>query len=348
MIISDFDYELPSDLIAQYPLERRDRSRLLVANRSDGRITESIISNMGDYLRTGDLLVVNDTYVQPARLWARKNGNGALIEILLLKRYGERTWEAMAQRVSRLRPGVQLVISSDFHAEVVAIRPDGTITIEFSFEGEWDHLLSVYGHVPLPPYIRRDSPQLEQIDRNRYQTVYAVPESGHPSAAAPTAGLHFTDELLNRLQLSGIQIAKIQLQVGMDTFLPIRVDNLDEHTMHEEWYRLSNETAEMIGRTRANGGRIVAVGTTVVRTLESAIDPDGQILAGERTTNLFIKPGYQFKIVDALLTNFHLPRSTLIVLVAAFCGHTFQRQIYQEAINRRFRFYSYGDTMLVL
>lgn len=347
MKLSDFDYQLPTELIAQHPLQQRDASRLLIVDRAASAIDQSTIANLNAHLHKGDTLVLNDTRVHPARLIAEKKGTGARIELLLLRDLGRDCWEAMAQRVSRLKVGTVLLIGENLEAEVTTILGDGHVEVAFSYQGDWEEVLSEYGHVPLPPYIQRDTQTDLADDRRRYQTVYARPVPEHPSAAAPTAGLHLTDELLMRLRAKGVRVVFLQLQVGRDTFLPVRSETLEEHRMHSEWFRLPDETASAINETRVNGGRVVAVGTTAVRVLESCTNAEGRTKAREGTTDLFIQPGYRFRGVDALLTNFHLPKSTLIVLVAAFCGRDLQRRAYQEAIRQRFRFYSYGDAMLI-
>ncbi len=348
MDISDFDYHLPPELIAQHPVAERDTSRLLIADRASGRIEESTVAQIGRFLRPGDALVLNETFVHPARLLARKNETGARIELLLLQRRGGDRWEAMAQRVSRLREGTRLVIAPGFEARVISILGDGNVEVEFDYEGEWEALLNEHGRVPLPPYIQRTADDDRSEDRSRYQTVYAKQDSARPSAAAPTAGLHFTGTLLDGIREAGVRVIPVRLQVGRDTFLPIRVESLDEHRMHYEWFEMPESTAAALNEVRAGGGRAVAVGTTAVRVLESCTDEDGQVRAKDGTTDLFIQPGYRYRCVDGLLTNFHLPRSTLIVLVAAFCGVDLQRHIYRQAVERHFRFYSYGDAMLVL
>ncbi len=324
---------------------------MLVIDRKTSQVCESSIAKVGDYLQPGDMLVLNETYVHPARLHAHKAETGAKIELLLLSRHESQTWIAMAQRTSRLRPGTRLIIGPKLEAEILRIIGDGNVEIRFDFEGQWDDVLAEYGHVPLPPYIRRgdsNGPGNQEIeDRERYQTVFAKNDGLKPSAAAPTAGLHLTRELLNKLEKRGITIGYVRLQIGRDTFLPIRVDDLSEHEMHTEWYKMPQETADRINTIRSQGGRVIAVGTTAVRVLESSANEDGLAAAGEGQTSLFIYPGYRFRCVDAMLTNFHLPKSTLIVLVAAFCGHELQRRAYQEAIEKEFRFYSYGDAMLI-
>ncbi len=337
----DFDYHLPPEYIAQSPAEPRDSARLMVLERATGAITHTIFREVGRFLRPGDLLVVNRTRVIPARLFARKVPTGGKVELLLLRREGPGVWQAMV-RGRGLRPGVRLQVEGGPQAEIVA-QLDGPLRrIRFAEpldEARLDHV----GQVPLPPYIHRPL-----ADPERYQTVYAR-EPG--SAAAPTAGLHFTPRLIRTLQNQGIAFAEVTLHVGLDTFAPVKEDDPREHKIHTEWCRLSPETAERINATRAAGGRIVAVGTTTVRTLETAARhaPPGQVVAPfEGDTDLFILPGFTFRVVDALITNFHLPRSTLLMLVSAFAGRETILQAYKIAKQQGYRFFSFGDAMLIL
>jgi len=365
MKTADFDYELPPELIAQKPVEPRDRARLLVLDRATGKMAHRRFRDLGEYLRAGDLLVANDSRVIPARLLGRKE-TGGRAEVFLLKRIGERTWEALV-RGKRLRPGTKIEIRSPrskipnaatpertqhvtrnapLWATIVAETPDGGRIVEF--ERPIEPLLDELGIVPLPPYIHEPLANPE-----RYQTVYARVRG---SVAAPTAGLHFTLALMDRLRAQGVGFAFVTLHVGLDTFRPVKTEHIEEHPMHSEWAELSPETAEAINRTKAAGGRIVAVGTTAVRVLETAArflesTPESgtwNLKPFRAWTDLFIIPGYRFRVVDAMITNFHLPRSTLLMLVAAFAGKELVDQAYQEAIARGYRFYSFGDAMLIL
>jgi S-adenosylmethionine:tRNA ribosyltransferase-isomerase len=336
---SDFDYELPTGAIAQHPAPRGD-SRLLALDRA-GPERHRRVRDLPALLAPGDLLVVNDTRVIPARLFGRRSGaaaGGGRVEILLVERLGEREWEALARPGRRVRPGTRIEFETGLAAEVVATAEGGRRRLRFSepVEGHLDRL----GHVPLPPYIERPD---EAADRERYQTIFAR----HPGAvAAPTAGLHFSEELLRDLAAGGIERAAVTLHVGIGTFRPVTAERIVEHRMDRERYEVPAETAAAIGRTRARGGRVVAVGTTVVRTLEAAALATGEVGAGAGATDLFITPGFRFQVVDVLLTNFHLPRSTLLMLVAAFAGSERTLAAYAEAIREGYRFYSYGDAML--
>ncbi len=346
---SDFDFELPESAIAQRPVER-GRSRLLVtgapetSEAGDGGRHRSI-GDLPQILRPGDLLVVNDTRVLPARVFARRRPEGGRIELLLVEKLGTRTWEALVRPARRARPGVVLELDGGLGAEVIAVGDGGRRHLRFATEIE-PHL-ERFGHVPLPPYIRRGD---EATDRESYQTVFAR----HPGAiAAPTAGLHFTPELLAQLEACGVGRAAVTLHVGYGTFKPISVERVEDHRMDAERYHISVETAEAIRRTRAAGGRIVAVGTTVVRTLESAAlrkeasRGQGPVPSGAASTELFIVPGFRFRMVDALVTNFHLPKSTLLMLVSAFAGRQRVLAAYREAVSHGYRFYSYGDAMFL-
>jgi S-adenosylmethionine:tRNA ribosyltransferase-isomerase len=346
MDVTEFDYELSSVRIAQTPLERRDTSRLLVVTRDTGAIEERLFCDLPQLLCPGDVLAINDTWVIPARLYGAKIGGGATIEVLLLEDLGDRRWKVIAQRACRLYPGARIQFPEGVVAEVGAILGDGLFELSFSGETRWEDFLNHHGRVPLPPYIHRSDGCLDMLDRERYQTVYARPTRHFQSAAAPTAGLHFTDELLARLEGAGILIVRITLRIGLDTFLPIRSARVEDHPMHRETYVITEESAEEINRARAGGGRIIAVGTTVVRALESAAGPGGQVKAQRGETALFITPGYIFRAIDGIVTNFHLPRSTLLVLIASWLGKDKWRMVYDEAIRRGFRFYSYGDAML--
>ena len=341
MRTSEYDFELPPELIAQTPLARRDESRLMVVNRETGAISHRIFRDLEEIIPPGDLLVLNRSRVIRARLLGTR-ASGAPAEILLLRPLGENRYEAMVSPGGKLRPGRTVIISPELSAEILEITPRRTRIVRLAGSGEMDQLIERYGHVPLPPYIARsDAPD----DADRYQTVYAR-EPG--SVAAPTAGLHFTSDLLDRLEAHGVRRAEILLHVGAGTFKPVEVEDPAQHVMHEEAYSISQETANGIADTRARGGTVWAVGTTTVRTLESAADENGQVAAGSAETRIFIRPPYRFRAVDHLITNFHLPRSTLIMLVAAFAGHDLTMEAYREAVERRYRFYSYGDAMAVI
>ena len=343
---ADFDFELPPSAIAQRPVER-GRSRLMMVAAGEGAVQHHAIGDLPDILRPGDLLVVNDTRVLPVRVFARRQLRrpgggqaepGGKVEMLLVEKHGPRTWDALVKPARRMRPGVELELDGGLHAEVIAIGEGGRRRLRFAAEIE-PHL-ERFGHVPLPPYIRRGD---EAADRERYQTVFAC----HPGAiAAPTAGLHFTSELLTEIEARGIGRAAVTLHVGYGTFKPIAVEQIEDHQMDLEHYHVPSETVDAIHRTRATGGRVVAVGTTVVRTLESACK-DGAVRPGAGSTELFISPGFRFRVVDALVTNFHLPQSTLLMLVSAFAGRKRVLAAYKEAVARGYRFYSYGDAMLL-
>jgi S-adenosylmethionine:tRNA ribosyltransferase-isomerase len=338
VLTSDFDYELPAASIAQ-EAPPRGESRLLVLDREGGD-RHSRVRDLPRLLRPGDLLVLNDTRVIPARLFGRRPGWTGKMELLLVERLTEREWDALVKPGRRARPGTVIELGENLSAEVIAKREDGRHLLRFSEPVE-DHLERL-GHVPLPPYIRRpDTPE----DRERYQTVYARSPG---AVAAPTAGLHFTQSLLEEIAAAGIEIAKVTLHVGIGTFKPVKAEQVEDHRMESERYEIGEEAAAAIRRTREQGGRIVAVGTTVVRTLESAaLAGGGEVLAGAGSTDIFITPGFQFQVVDALLTNFHLPCSTLLMLVSAFAGRERILASYEEAIQKSYRFYSYGDAMLV-
>ena len=337
MQTSDFDYELPDSAIAQTPASPRDASRLLVLNRSNGQVNHRTFREIGDYLRSGDVLVINQTRVIPARLFGRKLPGGGRVEILLLKRLDPQRWEALVGGKG-LKLGRQIQLESGPLAEIETVL-DGPRRI-VHFENPPENYINLSGQMPLPPYIHTP---LE--DKERYQTVYSR-ESG--SAAAPTAGLHFTPELLSNLNTMGVRIAKITLHVGLDTFAPVTEDQPEEHIIHKEWCHVPQDSADIINETRKTGGRVVAVGTTSVRTLESAVGDDGLVRSFEGSTGLFILPGYRFRAVDIMVTNFHLPRSSLIMLVSAFAGRERILETYRLAVQESYRFYSFGDAMLIL
>ncbi len=340
MNTSDFYYDLPEELIAQTPAEPRDSSRLLVYHRRDGAVEHKIFRDIIDFLNPGDALVVNDTRVIPARLYGKKQSTGREVEFLLLNQLSKDTWEVIMRPGKKLRIGDRVEFAEDLQAEILEKKEDGVTSVKFYFEGLFEPLLERYGNMPLPPYITQ---RLE--DRQRYQTVYAK-ENG--SAAAPTAGLHFTPELMERIRKKGIDIIPVLLHVGLGTFRPVKVDNVENHKMHSEYYSISADSARRINETRKRGGRIIAVGTTSVRTLESVADEDGSIKEQSGNTEIFIYPGYRFKCVDALITNFHLPESTLLMLISAFMGKEQALGLYRLAVQERYRFFSFGDAMLIL
>lgn len=340
MKTSDFNYDLPEELIAQTPLEPRDSSRLMKIDRRTGAIEHRIFRDILDYLKPGDALVINDTKVIPARLFGRKEGTERQIEFLLLNKISYDTWEIIMRPGRKMKIGDRAVFGDKLTGEILEKMDDGVTRVRFYFDGLFENLLDELGNMPLPPYITR---RLE--DKSRYQTVYAK-ESG--SAAAPTAGLHFTEELLGKIRKMGVEVIPVLLHVGLGTFRPVKVEDVASHVMHSEFFSVSQESAERIHAVRANGGRIIAVGTTSVRTLESAADEDGTVQAGSGKTDIFIYPGYRFRCVDGLITNFHLPESTLIMLVSAFLGKEKTLAAYEEAVKERYRFFSFGDAMLVV
>ena len=340
MNTSDFYYDLPEELIAQTPAEPRDSSRLLVYHRQNGAIEHKIFRDIIDFLNPGDALVVNDTRVIPARLYGKKQDTGREVEFLLLNQLSKDTWEIIMRPGKKLRIGDRVEFAEDLQAEILEKKEDGVTRVKFYFEGLFEPLLERYGNMPLPPYITQ---RLE--DRQRYQTVYAK-ENG--SAAAPTAGLHFTPELMEKIRQTGIDIIPVLLHVGLWTFRPVNVENVENHKMHSEYYSISADSARRINETRKKGGRVIAVGTTSVRTLESVADEEGNIREQSGNTEIFIYPGYRFKCVDALITNFHLPESTLLMLIAAFMGKEQALDLYRLAVQERYRFFSFGDAMLIL
>ncbi len=339
--INDYDYYLPPELIAQAPLPRRDASRLLVLGRQTGAIAHKHFRDLTQYLKPGDCLVLNDTKVLPARLFGQKQGGDAEIEVVLLKQLNLTDWEVLVRPGRRARVGTRLSFGEgELEAEVIDNTDAGGRVLRFHFEGQFLEILDKLGQMPLPPYI------VEKLaDKNRYQTVYAR-DLG--SAAAPTAGLHFTENLLQTLSEQGVQIAYLTLHVGLGTFRPVQVEIVEEHRMHSEFYSISEEAAELINQTRLAGGRIIAVGTTSARTLETVGQADGSVRAGSGWTDIFIYPGYKFKVLDGLITNFHLPKSTLVMLVSALAGRERVLAAYEAAIKDRYRFYSFGDAMLII
>ncbi|OUQ19646.1 tRNA preQ1(34) S-adenosylmethionine ribosyltransferase-isomerase QueA [Lachnoclostridium sp. An138] len=340
MKTSDFYYDLPQELIAQDPLEDRSSSRLLVLDRKTGEMEHRVFRDITEYLRPGDCLVVNNTKVIPARLLGVKEDTGAGIEILLLKRKADNVWETLVKPGKKARPGARIVFGDGIlKGEVLEVVDEGNRLIRFEYEGIFEEILDRLGQMPLPPYITH---QLK--DKNRYQTVYAEHDG---SAAAPTAGLHFTPELLEEIQAKGVRLAHVTLHVGLGTFRPVKVEDVSQHHMHSEYYVVEEEQARLINDTRAAGGRVICVGTTSCRTLESAADEDGILRAGSGWTDIFIYPGYRFKIMDALITNFHLPESTLLMLVSAFADKEKIMKAYEEAVRQRYRFFSFGDAMFI-
>ncbi|MBE3571960.1 MAG: tRNA preQ1(34) S-adenosylmethionine ribosyltransferase-isomerase QueA [Moorella humiferrea] len=342
MRLEDFDYYLPPELIAQKPVEPRDASRLLVLHRAKNRLEHRHFYDLPDYLREGDVLVLNETRVLPARLWGRRAGTGAGIEVLLLTRRTGDIWETLVRPARRVPVGTEIIFGrGELKGRVIFVGKEGERLLEFAYEeGPFEALLERLGEMPLPPYIK-EKPE----NPGRYQTVYARVDG---SAAAPTAGLHFTPRLMERLQEKGIKLAYLLLHVGLGTFRPVKVENIEEHRMHAEYYEVTPETAAAINEARCRGGRVVAVGTTVVRTLETVATPEGLIRPGKGWTDIFIYPGYTFKAVDCLITNFHLPKSTLIMLVSAFAGREKILAAYKEAVAAGYRFFSFGDAMLIL
>jgi S-adenosylmethionine:tRNA ribosyltransferase-isomerase len=341
MNVADFNFDLPKELIAQDPLEDRAASRLLVLRKETGTVEHCHFRDILQFLKKGDCLVINDTKVIPARLMGHKEETNAGIEVLLLKRKSERVWETLVRPGKKMRTGARVVFGEGLlKGTVIGMAEEGNRLIEFEYEGIFEEILDKLGQMPLPPYITH-----ELKDRNRYQTVYAKHDG---SAAAPTAGLHFTKELLEEIEAMGVLIAHVTLHVGLGTFRPVKVETIEEHHMHSEYYMVGEEAAAKINQTKAAGGRVICVGTTSCRTLESASGEDGILRAGSGWTDIFIYPGYSFKLVDCLITNFHLPESTLVMLVSALAGREHILNAYQEAVQERYRFFSFGDAMIIL
>ena len=340
MKTSDFYYDLPQELIAQDPLTDRSASRLMHLSIKDGSIEHRHFTDILEYLNPGDCLVINDTKVIPARLYGHKEETGALIEILLLKRNENDVWECLVKPGKKARKGTRISFGDGLlKGEIVDVIEDGNRLIHFEYNGIFEEILDQLGEMPLPPYITH-----KLQDKNRYQTVYAKHEG---SAAAPTAGLHFTKELLEKVKEKGVQIAHVTLHVGLGTFRPVKVDDVEQHHMHSEYYVVEEDQAKLINDTKKNGGRVIAVGTTSCRTLESATGEDGVLKAGSGWTEIFIYPGYHFKMIDSLITNFHLPESTLMMLVSALAGKEKIMHAYEEAVKERYRFFSFGDAMFI-
>ncbi len=337
---SDFSFDLPEELIAQDPLADRSASRLLLLDKHTGQTKHEVFKNIGNYLNPGDCLVLNNTRVLPARLHGARQGTGAAVEVLLLKRRDGDIWETLVKPGKKAKPGVSLTFGDGLlTGEVLSIVEEGNRLIRFSYEGIFEQVLDRLGEMPLPPYITH-----KLQDQNRYQTVYARYDG---SAAAPTAGLHFTEELLHSLERKGVKLAYVTLHVGLGTFRPVKTKNILEHHMHSEYYQITAQAAEAINQAKKNGNRVICVGTTSCRTLESAADENGMLKESCGNTDIFIYPGYQFKVLDGLITNFHLPESTLVMLVSALAGREHVLGAYREAIEERYRFFSFGDAMLI-
>lgn len=344
MHINDFDYILPEELIAQHPADKRDASRLLVLDRKSGKPEHRHFYDILEYLNPGDCLVMNNSKVIPARLFGTKEITGAKVEFLLTKRVRDDIWEAMVRPGRKLHIGDRVSFAEDgsLSAKILEHGEGGTRIVGFEYEGDFHELLERIGKIPLPPYIERES---DEEDRKRYQTVYCKEEG---SVAAPTAGLHFTEELLDKARQKGVKTAFVTLHVGIGTFRPVKCENIKEHKMHFEEYEIDEQNAAIINDVKKAGGRIISVGTTSTRTLESAADADGTVLAGRGNTDIFIYPGYRFKVVDSLITNFHLPKSTLLMLVSALYNREAVLEAYREAVEQNYRFFSYGDAMFII
>lgn len=340
MKVTDFDYELPEELIAQDPLEKRSNSRLMVLDKNTGKISHQHFYDIKNYLRAGDCLVINNTRVIPARLYGARVGSGGKVEILLLKRKSDNVWECLVKPGKKARPGMEISFGEGLlMGRIIDIVDEGNRLIEFSYDGIFEEILDKLGEMPLPPYITH---RLE--DRDRYQTVYAKYDG---SAAAPTAGLHFTPELLSEIRAMGVKVAEVTLHVGLGTFRPVKEEEVLDHHMHSEYYEISQEACDIINETKANGGRVISVGTTSTRTLESAAEMGKPLAPKSGWTEIFIYPGYEFKVIDGLITNFHLPQSTLIMLVSALAGREHVLYAYELAVKERYRFFSFGDAMLI-
>lgn len=337
---SDFYYDLPEELIAQTPIKERDHSRLLVLDKATGEIEHKHFYDVLQYLKKGDCLVINDTKVLPARLYGVRKDTNAVIEILLLKRIDDKKWETLVKPGKKARTGAEIIFKENLlTGKIVEVEDDGNRIIEFQFEGIFEEILDQLGEMPLPPYIHE---KLE--DKNRYQTIYA---KNPGSAAAPTAGLHFNDDILKRIEESGVNIARLTLHVGLGTFRPVKAEYITEHKMHSEYYELTQKEADIVNTAKQNGFKVISVGTTSTRTLETIADDKGFVRAQKGWTDIFIYPGYKFKVVDCLITNFHLPESTLIMLVSALAGKENIMNAYNNAVNEKYRFFSFGDAMLI-
>ncbi len=340
MKVTDFDYDLPEELIAQDPLEKRSNSRLMVLDKNTGEISHQHFYDIKNYLKAGDCLVINNTRVIPARLYGARVGSGGKVEILLLKRKSDNVWECLVKPGKKARPGMEISFGDGLLlGKITDIVDEGNRLIEFSYEGIFEEILDKLGEMPLPPYITH---RLE--DRDRYQTVYAKYDG---SAAAPTAGLHFTPELLSEIKDMGVKVAEVTLHVGLGTFRPVKEEEVLDHHMHSEYYEITQEACDIINETKAHGGRVISVGTTSTRTLESAAVAGQPLVPKSGWTEIFIYPGYEFKVIDGLITNFHLPQSTLIMLVSALAGREHVLYAYEVAVKERYRFFSFGDAMLI-
>lgn len=340
MKVTDFDYDLPEELIAQDPLEKRSNSRLMVLDKNTGEISHQHFYDIKNYLKAGDCLVINNTRVIPARLYGARVGSGGKVEILLLKRKSDNVWECLVKPGKKARPGMEISFGDGLLlGKITDIVDEGNRLIEFSYEGIFEEILDKLGEMPLPPYITH---RLE--DRDRYQTVYAKYDG---SAAAPTAGLHFTPELLSEIKAMGVKVAEVTLHVGLGTFRPVKEEEVLDHHMHSEYYEITQEACDIINETKAHGGRVISVGTTSTRTLESAAVAGQPLVPKSGWTEIFIYPGYEFKVIDGLITNFHLPQSTLIMLVSALAGREHVLHAYEVAVKERYRFFSFGDAMLI-
>lgn len=340
MNIHDFDYNLPEELIAQTPLKERTASRLLVVHKNDGSLEHRHFSDITEYLRSGDCLVLNNTRVIPARLLGHREHTGGAVELLLLRRREGDVWETLVRPGKKCRKGDRVVFGDGkLVAEIVTVQADGNRLVRFFYQGIFNEVLAELGEMPLPPYIKE-----KLQDPERYQTVYSKVEG---SAAAPTAGLHFDNTMLETLQNRGVRLAYVTLHVGLGTFRPVKAETVEEHVMHSEAYSVNEETAALLNQTRQNGGRIICVGTTATRVVETLADENGVMHAGSGETDIFIYPGYRFKMTDALITNFHLPKSTLVMLVSALAGRELILKAYEEAVQERYRFFSFGDAMFI-
>ncbi|EJP6472753.1 tRNA preQ1(34) S-adenosylmethionine ribosyltransferase-isomerase QueA [Clostridium botulinum] len=340
MKVKDFDFYLPEELIAQHPMEKRDEARLLVLNKETGEIEHKIFKNILDYLNPNDCLVLNDTRVLPARLIGAKEETGGKMEFLLLKRKEKDVWETLVKPGKRAQIGTKFIFGNgELKAEVIGIGEEGSRIVKFYYEGIFEEILDQLGQMPLPPYIKE-----KLDDKEMYQTVYSK-EQG--SAAAPTAGLHFTEELLEKIKEKGVKLAFLTLHVGLGTFRPVKVEDIQDHVMHSEYYKMDPKTAEIINTTKENGGRVIAVGTTSCRTLETIGDEKGKVREQSGWTDIFVYPGYKYKVVDALITNFHLPQSTLLMLVSALAGRDKIMNAYNTAVKKEYRFFSFGDAMFI-
>lgn len=341
MKTSDFSYDLPQNLIAQDPLINRSDSRLMIVNRSENNYKDKHFTDILDYLKEGDCLVLNNTKVIPARLIGIKEETQAKVEIFLLRRVSDCSWETLVKPGKKLKEGAKVSFGDGLlRAVIKEVLPDGNRIVDFIYEGIFEEILDKLGEMPLPPYITH-----KLADKDRYQTVYAKYKG---SAAAPTAGLHFTNDLLEKILDKGIKIAYVTLHVGLGTFRPVKVDDVTKHNMHSEWFEVSEEAAQIINETKKNGGKVICVGTTSCRTIESASNEDGVVKACSGDTNIFIYPGYKFKVLDGLITNFHLPESTLLMLVSALCSKDFILECYKHAVDVEYRFFSFGDAMFIL